>query len=535
MERFTQLFCELDGTMRTNEKLAALQSYFSAAHPASAAWALHFLIGGKMSRVISTRLLRDWTAAESHLPLWLVAECQEAVGDFGETLALLLPGNPTGTNLSLDRLVQERLLPLQSLPPVSRHDLLVQTWRELNGAQRLVWNKLITGEFRVGVARTLMVRALAGVAGVAAAVMAHRLMGPWKPVPEDFSRLMSGENSSQEPARPYPFYLASPLENPIEVLGDFHEWLAEWKWDGIRTQLIRRQGESMIWSRGDDMVTRSFPEIAEAGAALPEGTVLDGEILAWQAGRPLPFAALQRRLGRKATTKDLLSEFPIHFLGYDLLEFNGKDMRALPLSERRQQLESLIGRLSPSLPMRLSEKINFSSWDHLAELQRSSRERGVEGVMLKRWSSPYGVGRQRGHWWKWKIDPFHIDAVLMYAQRGHGRRASLYTDYTFGLWHEGNLVPVAKAYSGLSDDEIHQVDRFVRQNTVDKFGPVRVVKPELVFELAFEGIQLSGRHKSGIAVRFPRMNRWRRDKKPAEADTLETLRAMGRMGKATIG
>ena len=526
MEAFTQLFCSLGATMRTTEKVEALQSYFSKVPAADAAWALHFLIGGKLSRSVSTRLLRDWTSSETGLPLWLIEECYDAVGDFGETLALLLPGDPVGTSLSLNQLVRERLLAMAALPPISRHDLLVKTWRELNGPQRLVWNKLITGEFRVGVARTLVVRALSMVAQVSPAIMAHRLMGPWEPTEADFLRLIQGEEPGMEVARPYPFYLASPLEDPVQNLGNPSDWLAEWKWDGIRAQLIHRRGEVLIWSRGDDMVTQSFPEIAAAGKRLPEGTVLDGEIMAWQNERPLPFASLQRRLGRKETDLQLLADFPIWFLAYDLLEWEGQDFRAASLRERRARLESVLAGLPTNLPLRLSEKISFPDWGSLGDLQRTSRERGVEGVMLKQWESPYGVGRQRGFWWKWKIDPFHIDAVLIYAQRGHGRRASLYTDYTFGLWEKGELVPVAKAYSGLSDEEIRAVDHFVCHHTVDKFGPVRVVKPELVFELAFEGIQFSTRHRSGLAVRFPRMSRWRRDKKPEEADQLETLRKL---------
>ena len=564
MKRFTQLFCELDETNRTNDKVAALEKYFRDAPREDAAWALRFLTGRLLQRCVTARQLRDWTAAESGLPAWLVDECYDAVGDFGETMALLFPDSGLGTVIPLARLVHERLLPLPQLPEGARRDLLVRTWRDLNSAQRFVWNKLITGSFRIGVARTLVIRALAGAAGVEQAVMAHRVMGSWEPTGAGFLQLIEGANEA-EIARPYPFFLASPIEtklspgqHPGEVLGEIGEWQAEWKWDGIRAQLIRRGGAVMIWSRGDDMVTDAFPEIAEAAQSLPDGTVLDGELLAWRGDAPLPFGQLQRRLGRKKVAPKVRAEFPIAFLGYDLLEIDRRDLRSEPLRERRAKLERVLaetaasGLLRPApsppdrpdetpllalferpepapasgFPLRLSPVLEGKSWDALAILQADARARGVEGVMLKRLDSGYGVGRQRGDWWKWKINPLVIDAVLIYAQRGHGRRASLYTDYTFGLWEGGELVPVAKAYSGLSDDEIKEVDHFVRHNTIEQFGPVRVVKPELVFELAFEGIQQSTRHRAGLAVRFPRMNRWRRDKKPPDADSLDALRAL---------
>ncbi|MEO7300178.1 MAG: ATP-dependent DNA ligase [Verrucomicrobiota bacterium] len=565
MKRFTKLFCEVDRTTRTNEKVAALENYFRETPAADAAWALQFLCGRTLPRVVPTKTLWELTIAESKLPDWLVGECHDAVGDMAETIALLLQDFGAGTSLSLAELVEQRLIPLRQLPEGARRELLLRTWRELNANERLVWNKLITGNLRVGVARTLVIRALAAVANIAPAVMAHRVMGSWKPTEQDFLRLMSGETDGAEIAHPYPFFLASPIEikikkgESLDGLGVVQDWLAEWKWDGIRAQLIRRGGETLVWSRGDEMVTDTFPELVEAGNYLPDGTVLDGEILAWRDDQVLPFAKLQRRLGRKQVAQRTRNDFPVAFLAYDLLEKNGQDFRPQPLSKRREELEVVIetvskntGKLTnaarfdetqtplllgfdlptstqvspPYFPIRLSPILTAKSWDELSLFQREARARGVEGVMLKKISSPYGVGRQRGDWWKWKIDPFVIDAVLIYAQRGHGRRASLYTDYTFGVWDDGELVPVAKAYSGLTDAEINEVDSFIRHNSKEKFGPVRIVKPELVFELAFEGIQKSTRHKAGIAVRFPRMNRWRRDKTPAEADTLENLSAL---------
>ena len=555
MKRFTRLFCELDRTTRTNEKVAALERYFSEAPPADAAWALHFLSGRTLLRLIPTRLLWGLIVAEAQLPEWLVAECHDAVGDWAETMALLLPDGEAGVERSLSELIEQRLLPLGHLPDNARRSLLIRTWRELGSAERLVWNKLITGEFRVGAARTLVVRALAKVARDDPAVMAHRVMGKWQPTGDDFRRLLEPDGGEVAVARPYPFYLASPLEpmlrkgSSVEELGDVREWQVEWKWDGIRAQWIRRAGEMMLWSRGEEMITETFPEIAEAGALLPDGTVLDGEVMAWRGEGPLPFASLQRRLGRKAVDEETRKAVPVAFVAYDLLEWNGGDFRQRPLAERRRRLEEIIARMevgrrkvamdgAPLLPgfeeetataaavLRVSPLVRVETWADVARVHEEARQHGVEGLMLKRAQSPYGVGRQRGDWWKWKVDPFVIDAVLIAAQRGHGRRASLFTDYTFGLWHHGELAPVAKAYSGLTDEEILEVDAFVRRNTLEKFGPLRRVAPLMVFELAFEGIQKSSRHRSGVAVRFPRINRWRHDKKAEEADTVEALVAL---------
>lgn len=555
MKRFAQLFTELDRTNRTNEKVAALESYFREADPRDAAWALQFLCGRRPPRAVSSTALREWAAEEAGLPEWLVEECREAVGDMGETVALILPAAASTLALPLHQLVEQRLLPMRHMALHEKKKMLLLTWRELDTTGRFLSNKLITGGFRVGVAQTLVARALASVAGVEPAVMAHRLAGHWQPTVRDFQRLLDGSGASEtEPARPYPFFLASQLDEDPATLGPPGEWQAEWKWDGIRAQIIRRAGEIVVWSRGDEMVTAAFPEIAAAAHMLPDGTVLDGEILAWENGRPLPFARLQRRLGRKVAGEKIRAQHPVAFLAYDLLEWNGEDWRSRPLEERRAQLEAAVRdavekwslaprsrepanetldlfpghfAAAPREPvLQLSEIIRHASWEDLAALRLESRARQTEGVMLKRRHSPYRTGRPRGDWWKWKIDPLVIDAVLMNAQAGNGRRASLYTDYTFGVWDGEKLVPVAKAYSGLSDEEILAVDKFIRANTTGKFGPIRAVKPELVFELAFEGVQESSRHKTGVAVRFPRIHRWRHDKKPGEADTLENLKAL---------
>jgi DNA ligase-1 len=526
MKLFCRLYHELDSTTRTTDKVRALERYFREAPPADAAWALSFLIGRRLPRGVTTTQLRRYAAEFANLPTWIVEECYEAVGDLAETLALLLPEPSEKESLPLHVLIEERLLPLPRLGEEERRKVLETTWRQLSGPERFLWHKLLTGGFRVGAGRTLTARALAAVAGVDPAVMSHRLMGPWQPTPTDYQRLLSGDAVEGDVGKPYPFLLAHPVEAPLETLGELRDWQIEWKWDGIRAQIVHRGGKVLIWSRGEELISDQFPEVRQASLALPNSVVLDGEILIWGQHGPRPFSDLQKRLNRKRVTPRDLREYPAVFLAYDLLELDGQDRREEPLSRRRQLLEQLLSGWQVSGVLRLSPVLDLEQWSDVAVHHTLSRECGAEGLMLKHRGSPYGVGRIKGVWWKWKVDPFYVDAVLINAQAGHGRRAGLYTDYTFAVWHEGRLIPIAKAYSGLTDDEIREVDAFVKENTVERFGPVRAVRPELVFELAFEGIQRSTRHKSGIALRYPRMNRWRKDKRPEEADHLDRLRAL---------
>ncbi len=527
MKEFAALYTALDETTATNEKIAALVRYFRAAPAGDAAWAVSFLVGRRPKRLIRAANLRRWAAEEAGIPEWLFDESYHAVGDLAETIALLLPddpGPPAGG--SLRYWVEERLLALRGLDEPEQRAALVAAWRELPGRERYVWNKLITGAFRVGASARLVVRALAEVSGIPDEIVAHRLMGAWEPTPELYARLTGADTGDSDSSRPYPFFLAYPLEQELAALGTAAEWQAEWKWDGIRAQLVRRAGSTWLWSRGEDLLAGRFPEVETAGAFLPDGSVIDGELLPWVSDAPLPFAQMQRRIGRRALGRKILGEVPVVLMAYDLLEEQGEDIRALPLAERRARLERIVAALPAGAAIRLSPIISAGAWLVLEAARAAARAGGAEGLMLKRRESPYGVGRRRGDWWKWKVDPLSVDAVLIYAQPGSGRRAGLYTDYTFGVWDGDRLVPFAKAYSGLTDEELHRVDAFVRRNTLDRFGPVRVVKPELVFELAFEGIQRSTRHKSGIAVRFPRMARWRTDKRADEADTIETVRSL---------
>jgi len=526
MKEFANLYRALDETTKTSRKIAAMAAYFRDCDPGDGAWTVYFLSGRRLKRLVPVSLLRQWCAEKAVLPDWLFEECYGVVGDLAETIALLLPSSNRVSQDSLRVWVEDRIQPLSRLDVADRHFALMSAWNDLSPTERFVFNKLVTGGFRVGVSQGLVVRALAESSGVDAAVISHRLMGQWEPTPEFFATLVAADHGETSISQPYPFCLAHPLSGPVESLGDPSDWLMEWKWDGIRAQMIRRRGNTFLWSRGEELIQDRFPELTSAAESLPDGTVVDGEIVAWKDGRVLPFGELQRRIGRKTVGKKLLAEVPARFVAFDLLENNGSDLRTVALGHRRQQLEALFVGRCDSDAMMLSPRVDGSNWSQCEEVRRESRARNVEGLMLKRANSEYGVGRPTGVWWKWKVEPYTCDAVLIYAQQGHGRRAGQFSDYTFAVWQDGVLVPFAKAYSGLTDAEIREVDRFVREHTVEKFGPVRSVKPELVFELAFEDIGPSKRHKSGIAVRFPRMNRWRLDKKPEDADTLESIKAL---------
>ncbi|TFV88427.1 ATP-dependent DNA ligase [Oxalobacteraceae bacterium OM1] len=537
MREFARLYAELDATTATRRKLDALRNYFTRAEPDNAAWAVYFLAGGKPRQAVPTRLLRELAIEIAGLDEWLFEECHLAVGDFAETIALLLPPPQHASDIGLAVWMEQRIAPLRGAAPEEVRRAMASYWDELGQQERFLLMKLIGGGFRVGVSRLLVTRALGELAGVDPKIVAQRLMG-WtdgtvRPTAEQYRQLIAPHREEgHQPlgGQPYPFFLAHPLQADPRTLGEVKDWHAEWKYDGIRAQLVRRSGQTWLWSRGEDLITDRFPEIS--GIRLPEGTVIDGEILIWKNDMPAPFAELQQRIGRKTLSAKMLVELPAALVAYDILEHEGSDVRARTQDERRALLEQVAAQ-SGSAALKLSPLVDAASWDELEALRESSRSRAVEGLMLKAASARYGVGRTKdvGTWWKWKIDPYAVDAVLVYAQAGHGRRASLYTDYTFAVWDTDadatrRLVPFAKAYSGLTDAEIARVDAAIRRTTVEKFGPVRSVQPTMVFEIGFEGIARSPRHKSGIAVRFPRILRIRDDKGIEEADTLETLKGM---------
>ncbi len=523
---FAALVMQISSSTKTTDKLEALAAYFTLADDKDKVWVIAIFSGRRPKRIVSSTLLSGWCMELADLPPWLFLECYSTVGDLGETIALLLPEslNKKSKGESLSYYL-EKFIEIEKQEESIRRQFIEHSWANMNYAERFVFNKLITGSFRIGVSQKMMVNALSKIVEHSSSVIAHHISGNWNPVTTGFSQLLNADLASADHSKPYPFYLAYALENEPETLGDPSEWQAEWKWDGIRGQIIKRNNELYVWSRGEELITEKFPEYFILKELLPDGTVLDGEIIPAANGKPLPFAVLQTRIGRKNITKKQLQDAPISFFAYDLLEFNGEDWRGKSLTERREQLEKVLAPVDQSC-MQLSEIISFTRWDELTELRKGSREMNSEGIMLKRKKSTYQVGRKRGDWWKWKIDALTIDCVMVYAQKGSGRRSNLYTDYTFAVKDGDKLVTFTKAYSGLTDKEFAQVDNFVKRNSIEKFGPVRTVKPELVFEIAFEGIAASNRHKSGVALRFPRISRWRKDKKIDEINTIDDLKAM---------
>ena len=525
MKRFAALFSALDQTTRTNEKVAALADYLSTAPESDRLWTIALMSGRRPKRTVTTTRLREWAAEQAGIPLWLFEESYPIVGDLAETIALVLPAPTGASDKSLTEWIND-IRNLAALDEEEKKKRILAAWQHLETSERFTFNKLITGGCRMGVNQKLMTRALSKATGIDEPELAHRLMGKWTPEDTSFDALILAPNPDADLSKPYPFYLAYPLDTAPSDLGEPSDWSAEHKWDGIRGQLVLRGGDHHLWSRGEELMTDRFPEFAILRDFVAPGTVIDGEVLAWAADKPMPFSALQKRIGRKTVPAKLLKEAPVILRAYDLLEQDGTDIRALPFDERRARLETLMSTIPSEAPLRLSPQINFNDWDTLTTERARSRDIAAEGLMLKRKDSPYRDGRRKGDWWKWKVDPLVIDAVMIYAQAGHGRRANLFTDFTFAVRDGEALVPFTKAYSGLTDAEFREITAWVRKNTIERFGPVRSVKAHHVFEIAFEGIAESPRHKSGVALRFPRMSRWRKDKPVSEANTLADLKAM---------
>ena len=524
MKDFATLFRRIDQTTKTNAKVAALSDYFGSATDTDKLWTIALFTGRRPKRTVTATKLREWAAETSGVPLWLFEDSYSIVGDLAETISLILPDAQKVEDRSLTDWIHY-IKSLSTQEEFERKEAIVSAWNRLPNEQRFLFNKLLTGGFRAGVSAKLVTRALSQATGQDAAILTHKLMGQWTPDTITWQTLIEDDDPTADLSRPYPFYLAHALES-LDQLGDPTNWNAERKWDGIRGQMIVRNGEHHIWSRGEDLMTERFPELAQLKDFLPNGTVIDGELLAYRDGSPLSFNALQKRIGRKTVPKKLLNEAPVVLMAYDLLEHEGRDIRQKAFKDRRKLLTNIIESTPESSPLYLSSNVSFETWQDLARERDRSRDLNAEGLMLKRLDSPYLSGRKRGDWWKWKIDPLTIDAVMIYAQAGHGRRANLFTDYTFAVWNGNELTPFTKAYSGLTDAEFREITGWVRKNTLQRFGPVRQVPPHHVFEIAFEGIQASPRHKSGVALRFPRMLRWRKDKPVAEANTLADLKEM---------
>lgn len=524
MKHFAALFMRLDQSNKTSDKIEALKEFFSIAIDEDKIWTIALFTHKRPKRQVNTGLLRSWCIELAGIPDWLFEESYQTVGDLAETIALLLPLNAKTHDKSLDYWIRY-LIDLEGKEESEKKEQILQAWDVMTKEERFIFIKIITGGFRVGVSQNLITQAVADAYQLEKTEIAHRIMGDWKPEKVSFQELILSKNKTDDLSRPYPFYLAHPIDKELGELGEINEWQIEWKWDGIRGQIIHRKNEIFIWSRGEELVTEKFPELQKMAALLPPGTVLDGEIIGYKEGKPLPFSLLQTRIGRKNLTAKILQNAPVSFIAYDILENEGLDVRDYPIAYRREKLEQIIQSVE-SEKLIVSPMVSSKDWEALQLLHLESRNMMAEGFMLKHKKSAYGVGRKKGDWWKWKTEPLTIDGVMVYAQKGHGRRADMYTDYTLAVWGGTDLIPFAKAYSGLTDAEIREVDKYVKQNTKERFGPVRTVKPGLVFEIAFEGIQESPRHKSGIALRFPRIQRWRKDKPIEEANTLEELKAL---------
>lgn len=531
MKYFEELFHSLEETTKTNEKVNALIQYLAAVPDEDKIWMIAIFSGRRPKRTISTKNLRLWAAEKSGIPLWLFEESYHIVGDLSETIALLLPAPKTEIQKTLNDWIR-LIISLEKKEEKEQKEFVFNAWDSLNTSGRFIFNKLITGGFRLGISQKLMAKALAQYAQKEPNEIALKLMGDWSPLTYSYETLLSSEQNEGSDSRPYPFHLAYPLNELTDLKGEPSDWYAEYKWDGIRGQCIFRNEKYFLWSRGEELITDKFPEFASFISSIPSGTVLDGEILPFKDGSILPFQHIQTRITRKKLTALILKENPVVFRVYDVLEWENQDIRSKPFMERRKLLDQLFNRMDSSLPIQSSPILPFTAFEELIKLRLSSSENGSEGLMLKHKNSPYAAGRKKGEWWKWKIDPFTVDAILIYAQSGHGRRANLYTDFTFAVFSEsGELLPFTKAYSGLTDKEFLEINQWIKKNTLERFGPVRKVTAELVFEIAFEGIQESKRHKSGIALRFPRMVRWRKDKVAAEANTLEDLHLLLKKGK----
>ncbi|SFG79606.1 ATP-dependent DNA ligase [Pedobacter insulae] len=525
MKHFAALIQQLELSNKTNDKIAALVDYFSSANEKDKPYVIAMFTGKKPKRPVSTALIKEWAIAESNIPSWLFTESYHNVGDLSETIALVLPPAKTEIDKPLQEWMSD-LAAISSQNEEQKKEYILSTWNGLNTSERFIFNKLISGNFRIGVSNKMLVNAIAKQSGIESSKIMHAIMGKWDPSKITYQQLIDGAHVNTDNSWPYPFCLAYALDTEPENIGKPSQWQAEWKWDGIRGQIIKRNGELFIWSRGEELVTDQFPELHFLKNELPDGTVLDGEILSIKNGQVQSFSTLQQRLNRKTITKDQLINAPIGFYVYDILEYKTEDIRLKKLQERRKILEKVIADLITTDIVKISPVIPFETWENLGALRLTARQINSEGIMLKNINSTFHSGRKRGDWWKWKINPYTIDAVMIYAQKGSGRRANFYTDYTFAVSDGEKLITIAKAYSGLTDKEIKEVNAFVNKNAIEKFGPVRTVKPELVFEIAFEGIAESKRHKAGLALRFPRIARWRKDKKVSEINTLDDLKQL---------
>jgi len=534
LNNFSELFLNLDSSNSTNNKIEVLKNYFLSNDPIDNSWAIYLLTGKSNKRFISGRYLKNLFSELYEYPVWLIDTCYLKVGDSAEVITLLLKNKSTSRkkvllNISLNELLSKTIPDLSKLNDEEKNFKIKNMWETLPEDNHLIFNKILTGTFRVGVSIGLITKSISKLINIDEEIISHRLMGNFEPSIDSYEFLINKNINLQElNSKPFPFLLANTIEDKIfkHSINDFQ---FEWKYDGIRMQLIKRSGNVSLWTRGQELVNDSFPELVDKMSHIKDDFVLDGELLVWNFKEQIAFdfSLLQKRINRKSPTRSIQIKYPIIFIAYDLLEINGRDIREIKLENRRIELEKYFSKWhnktenNISAIFKICNLIFPKDWPDALNYKEKSRENNTEGLIIKKKTSIYSSGRKRGIWWKYKVDPMQLDAVLIYAKGGSGRRAGLYTDYSFALWKDKELIKFASAYSGLTNIEIKELDKWIRKNTIEKFGPVRSLKPEMVFEISFEKIQISKRHKSGIAVRFPRITKWRKDKKINDADSLE--------------
>ena len=526
MRQFAALIRKLELSSRQNEKVLVLSAYFQEAAEKDRVWAIALLSQRRPSRTMTLRQMKKWALEFSGIPEWLFEESYQIVGDLAETIALILPP-PTGqAEQGLSHWI-ETITELKGRASEAQKALVFKSWEVLDKAERFQFNKLVTGSFRVSVSQRLMTRALSLATGMPETVLAHRISGGWDPESTAFQDLVREQSPTEEAGRPYPFQRIHPLEEGPNVLGETSGYLIDWKWEGIRCQLIRRSSNSFIWSEKGELITGAFPAIASALDNFPEGLVLDGEIVIMQDAGVGPASGIEKRLGMKKPGPKALRELPAAFIAFDILEREGTDLRDRPLLERKQQLLDLAGQVDATGEVILfSDPLPVNDWADVAGFRAEARNMRADGLLIKKRELPYRSGDVEGPWLHWKPEAHTINALLIYATRGQGGSTRQYTDLSFAVWAGDQLVPFTRTIEGLPEEDMAELSSWIRENTVERFGPVRSVRAEQVFEIAFEGIEPSSRHRSGLILRSPRILRWCRGLTPDRAGKLSSLKKL---------
>lgn len=527
MKRFAELCAILESTANAREKMAALTVYFQDAPPPDAIWAIRLLLGWKPSRIATSQTLRRWARECVQFPDWLFEESCAAVGNLLETLALLIPLPDTPGDVPLHVRMQRDLLPLRDLTENEQRAAVSAAWTQMDAQQRFVWNTLLTGGFRPHVSEKTLIRALSAWRGLPTTVLACRLKQEWEPTVAGYRALFSHDIAALDSSQLYPFqrwYEEPPARGASGAIGD---WRIDWHRNGMRAQLIKRGSSVFLWSDDHVIVNDTFPEICEAMAAMTDGTVLDGVITAWSADGPLHRAELERRMKRKRLTKKFKHEVPVRYWVYDLLEIQGEDVRTQPFRQRIHQAAGIIPTEVGSV-IHLAEPLEAASWHRLHALRNDARRHGADGVLLRRWTASACPSTRKADQWRvWKADPLTAPVVLVYVQALNAASGQRSVEGTFAAWDGGDLVPVAKTSAGFSDEDVNAIEEFAKQHTVERFGPVRSLKAELVFTLAFDSVSLSTRRKSGLVLHHPRVAGRLLDASIHDAERIAILRNRG--------